>query len=162
MPIRNLAELPELMAPNQCLMGIDYGSKHIGLAIADPGFSIASSLAVIERGKLSAVVAELEKHIKNRNVGALIIGLPLTLEGENSAMTQSVRTFASNLDKTIAPNMAFWDERFSTAFIQRELTERADLSRAKRAVAVDKLAAAYILQGALDFLRNSRRQNPQY
>lgn len=161
MPIRNLAELPDLMAPNQCLLGIDYGTKHIGLAIADPGFSLASPLATIERGKFAAVLAELEKHMKNRNVGALIIGLPLTLDGQTGPMAQAVRTFASNLEKAIAPDMAFWDERFSTALIQRELTERADLSRNKRAQAVDKLAAAYILQGALDFLRNTPRMTQE-
>jgi len=157
MPIRNLAELPNFIAPNQCLLGIDYGTKHIGLAVCDPGFVLASPLATLERGKLADVVAGLQKHIKERNIGALIIGLPLTLDGQLSPMAQAVRTFASNLEKAFAPEMAFQDERFSTALIQRELTERADLSRAKRAQAVDKLAAAYILQGALDFLRNQPR-----
>lgn len=154
MPIRNLAELPSLLAPSQCLMGIDYGTKLIGLAIADPGRTLASPLATLERGKLADVVAGLQTHMKARNVGALIIGLPLTLDGKTGPMAQAVRTFASNLDKAFAPDMAFWDERFSTALIQRELTERADLSRSKRAQVVDKLAAAYILQGALDYLAN--------
>lgn len=157
MPICNLSELPDLLGPNQCLMGIDYGSKHIGLAIADPGGVLASPLATIERGKLADVVQQLKKHMESRNVGALIIGLPLTLEGQTGPMAQSVRTFASNLDKAFAPNMAFFDERFSTAVIQRELTERADLSRSRRAEVVDKLAAAYILQGALDFLKEPQR-----
>lgn len=156
MPIRNLAELPDFIAPGQCLIGIDYGTKHIGLAVCDPGLALASPLVTLERGKLADVVAGLQKYIKERNAGALVIGLPLTLEGQLSPMAQSVRTFASNLDKAFVPEMAFWDERFSTALVQRELTERADLSRARRAEVVDKLAAAYILQGAIDYLRHSR------
>lgn len=157
MPIRNLAKLPGFLAPDQCLLGVDYGTKHIGLAVCDPGLSLASPLATLARGKLADVVAGLQKHMKERNAGALIIGLPLALDGQLSPMAQAVRTFASNLEKAFAPDMAWWDERFSTALIQRELTERADLSRARRAQVVDKLAAAYILQGALDFLRNQPR-----
>lgn len=154
MPICNLADLPKSLQKNQTILGVDYGSHHIGLAISDPGLSLATPLGTIERGKFSAVLAELQGYMTSRNVGALVLGLPLSLEGKDTPASQAVRTFAVNLEKAIAPNMAFWDERFSTAVIQRQLTEVADLSRAKRAAAVDKLAAAYILQGALDFLRH--------
>lgn len=156
MPIRNLAELPQFMQPNQCLLGVDYGSKFIGIAISDSNFTLASALGTIERVKFAQVLTGLQKVITERNVGGIVIGLPLTLEGKTGPAAQAARTFASNLEKAIAPNMAFWDERFSSAIINRQLIEVADMSRAKRAAVVDKLAAAYILQGALDFLRNER------
>lgn len=159
MPLRTLDEFPALLSRHQCLLGVDYGSKMIGLAISDPSLSLAAPLVVLERGKFSAVREKLEKIIKEREVGALVIGLPLQLDGKLGAMGQAVRTFASNLDKAFAPEIAFWDERFSTAMIQRELIEVADMSRAKRAAVVDKLAASYILQGALDYLKN-RKENP--
>ena len=154
MPIRKLEELPALLSPKQCLLGIDYGSKLIGLAISDPSLTLAAPLEVVERGKFSLLRAKLERLIEERAVGALVIGMPLQLDGKLGPMGQAVRTFASNLDKAFAPEMAFWDERFSTALIQRELIEVADMSRAKRAAIVDKLAASYILQGALDYLKN--------
>jgi len=156
MPICNLADLPKMLTKNQCLLGIDYGSKHIGLAICDPGLRLASPLTTIARGKFAEVLKELQKIMQNREVGALVLGLPLQLDGGTGPAAQAVRTFAVNLDKACAPAMAFWDERFSTAVIQRQLTEVADLSRARRAEVVDKLAAAYILQGALDYIQNHR------
>lgn len=154
MPIRNLADLPSFLSRGQTLMGVDYGTKFIGLAVCDPGFSLASALATVERGKFPQVVADLRKHMESRNVGALVIGLPLQMDGKTGPMAQAVRTFARNLENDFNPEMAFCDERFSTAVIQRQLTEVADMSRAKRAAVVDKLAAAYMLQGAIDFLRN--------
>jgi len=153
MPLCNLADLPRLIGKNQCLLGLDNGSKHIGVAISDPGLVLASPLCTIERGKFAATLETLRKIIQERQIGGLVIGLPLTLEGTTGPAAQSARTLASNLDKALNLPIAFQDERFSTAAIQRELTEVADLSRAKRAAAVDKLAASYILQGALDYLR---------
>jgi putative Holliday junction resolvase len=157
MPICNLADLPAKLEKNQTILGIDYGSKHIGLAIADPGLQLATPLGTIERGKFAGVLKELQGYMASRNVGALVLGLPLALDGKDTPASQSVRTFAVNLEKAIAPQMAFCDERFSSAVIQRQLTEVADLSRAKRAAAVDKLAAAYILQGALDYWRHHHK-----
>lgn len=152
MPLLDLADFKSRLPPGCGLMGIDYGSKQIGLAVSDPGLTLASPLQVVPRGKLADFVALLQKHMAERQIGGLILGLPLTLDGQTGPMAQSVRTLASNLEKAFSPLMAFWDERFSTAVIQRELIERADLSRARRAEVIDKLAAAYQLQGALDYL----------
>ena len=149
----NLADLKLL--PSQCLLGLDYGQKRIGLAIADPGLTVATPLAVLERGKLSLLITELQKLILERQVGALVLGLPLDMSGNDTPMSQSVRTLAKNLAPLNLP-ICFWDERFSTASVTRDMIERADLSRAKRANLVDAAAAAYMLQGALDRLRHSR------
>ncbi len=155
MPVRNLRDIPPFLAPGQCLLGLDNGAKHIGVAISDPGLCLASPLTTLERGKFKDLQAALTKIITERNVGAIVIGLPLQLDGQTGPAAQSARTLASNLEKAFAPHMAFWDERFSTAAIQRDLIEVADLSRAKRAALIDKMAAAYILQGALDFLKQN-------
>jgi len=154
MTICNLADLPALLQKDQTLLGIDYGSTLIGLAISDSRLSLASPLGTIKRGKLIAVVDELRAYITSRKVGGIVLGLPLALDGRDTPTSQAVRTFAVNLGKHDFPPISLWDERFSTKVIQRQLTEVADLSRNRRAEVVDKLAAAYILQGALDFIRN--------
>ena len=153
MPVRNLRDIPLLLTPGQCLLGLDNGAKHIGLAISDPGLSLASPLLTLERGKFKDLQEALTKIIKERAIGGIIIGLPLQLDGQSGPAAQSARTLASNLEKAFAPNMVLWDERFSTAVMQRELICVADMSRSKRAAIIDKLAAAYMLQGALDFLK---------
>lgn len=153
MPVRNLQDLPALLTKGQCLLGLDNGAKHIGLAISDPGLSLATPLTTLERGKFKDLSEQLAKIVQERNIGAIIIGLPLQLDGQTGPAAQSARTLASNLDKSLALNLAFWDERFSTKVMQRELIDVADMSRAKRAAVIDKLAASYMLQGALDYLR---------
>lgn len=153
MTICNLTDLRAKLQKDQTLLGIDHGSKLLGLATCDSALMLATPLTVLKRGKLSEVVVELQKYITSRNVGGIVLGLPLGLDGKDTPTTQSVRTFAVNLGKQGFPPICFWDERFSTKVIQRQLTEVADLSRNRRAEVVDKLAAAYILQGALDFLR---------
>jgi putative Holliday junction resolvase len=152
MPVCNLADLKLL--PTQCLLGLDYGQKRIGLAIADPGLTVATPLAVLERGKLGELVVALQTIITERGVGALVLGLPLDMNGNDTPMSQSVRTLAKNLAPLNLP-ICFWDERFSTASVTRDMIERADLSRAKRAAVVDAAAAAYMLQGAVDFLKKN-------
>ena len=157
MPIRNLADLPAFLTRGQTLLGLDYGEKRIGLAICDPDFSLASPLAVVERGKLGPTLAEIAKIMTERNVGALVIGLPLGLDGKDTPTTQAVRTFASNVLKAWPEaKVALWDERFSTAAVERQMIEVADMSRAKRGEVVDRAAAAYMLQGAIDYLRAKR------
>lgn len=154
MPIHPLADLPPLLARGSCLLGLDYGSKHIGVAISDPGLCVASPLCTIERTTFARVLDKIRQIMAARTIGGFVIGLPLQLDGSTGPAAQAARTFARNLDQALGLPLALWDERFSTAVIQRDLTERADLSRAKRAAIVDKLAASYILQGALDYLRN--------
>jgi putative Holliday junction resolvase len=151
MPILALAELRSTLAPRQRLMGLDVGEKTIGLAISDSDFRVATPVDTIRRTKFAADAARLAQLIGERGVGGLIIGLPVNMDGSEGPRCQSVRQFAANLLQRMALPIAFWDERLSTAAVTRVMLE-ADVTRARRARAVDKMAAAYILQGALDAL----------
>jgi putative Holliday junction resolvase len=132
------------------LLGLDVGTKTIGTALCDAGWSIASPAELIRRAKFGADKAALEKLIAAQAVRGLVIGLPLNLDGSDSPRTQSVRAFARNMEPTGLP-ILLWDERWSTQAVTRTLLD-ADASRARRAELVDKMAAAYILQGAIDAL----------
>lgn len=158
MAVCNLSDLISLLKPGQCLLGLDPGSVVLGLAIADPSGAVASPLKGLARGKFTQDAQELAKIIRERNVGGLVIGLPKNMDGTEGPAAQSVRTFASNLLKKADLPVAdipivFWDERMSTAAVTRLMLED-DMSRQKRLNKVDQAAAAYILQGALDALRN--------
>jgi putative Holliday junction resolvase len=130
------------------LLGLDVGTKTIGTALCDAGWSIASPAELIRRTKFTADRAALDGLATRQAVRGLVIGLPLNLDGSESPRTQSVRAFARNLESGGLP-ILLWDERWSTQAVTRTLLE-ADASRARRAELVDKLAAAYILQGAID------------
>jgi putative Holliday junction resolvase len=130
------------------LLGLDVGTKTIGAALCDAGWSIASPAALFRRTKFTADKAALEKLIAAQAVRGLVIGLPLNLDGSDSPRTQSVRAFARNMEPVGLP-ILLWDERWSTQAVTRTLLD-ADASRARRADLVDKMAAAYILQGAID------------
>ena len=132
------------------LAGLDVGTKTIGIAICDAGWTIASPAETIERTKFSVDAAKLRAIVAAQSIRGIVVGLPLNLDGTDSPRTQSVRQFARNIDALGLP-ILLWDERWSTAAVTRTLRE-ADASRARRAVLVDKLAAAYILQGAIDSL----------
>lgn len=130
------------------LLGLDVGTKTIGAALCDAGWSIASAAELIRRTKFTADKAVLEKLIAAQAVRGLVIGLPLNLDGSDSPRTQSIRAFARNMEAVGLP-ILLWDERWSTQAVTRTLLD-ADASRARRAELVDKMAAAYILQGAID------------
>jgi len=130
------------------LAGLDVGTKTIGIAICDAGWTIASPAETIQRTKFSVDNAKLRALFIAQSVKGLVIGLPLNLDGSDSPRTQSVRAFARNVDALGLP-ILLWDERWSTQAVTRTLLA-ADASRARRAELVDKLAAAYILQGAID------------
>jgi putative holliday junction resolvase len=132
------------------LLGLDVGTKTIGTALCDAGWSIASPAELVKRTKFSADRMALERLITAQAVRGLVIGLPLNLDGSDSPRTQSVRAFARNMEST-GPPILLWDERWSTQAVTRTLLD-ADASRARRAELVDKMAAAYILQGAIDAL----------
>ncbi len=157
MAIRKPTELKENLGEGQRLLGLDVGTKTLGLAISDRSLSIATPLETLKRTKFTADAGRLRRIIAERNVGALVIGLPVSMDGTEGPRCQSVRQFAANLLETIDIEIAFWDERLSTAAVERMLIE-ADMSRQRRAEVVDKLAAAYILQGALDRLRRSGKE----
>ena len=154
MPIYYLEELRSVMRPGTRLLGLDLGSKTIGLAISDPALMVASPIDTIRRTKFGKDAAELEQLMASRDVGGLVLGLPINMDGSEGPRCQSTRQFAANLDQcgTEQP-IAFWDERLSTAAVERVLIDEADMSRRKRASVIDKMAAAYILQGALDRLQ---------
>lgn len=132
------------------LAGLDVGTKTIGLALCDAGWTIASPAETIRRAKFTVDRAILRDFCARQSVRGLVIGLPLSLDGSDSPRTQSVRAFARNVGDLGLP-ILLWDERWSTQAVTRTLLA-ADASRARRAELVDKLAAAYILQGAIDAL----------
>ena len=142
------------MRPGNRLLGLDLGSKTIGLALSDPAFMVASPIDTIRRTKFGKDAAELDRLIADRGVGGLVLGLPINMDGSEGPRCQSTRQFATNLiQRGMEQPIVFWDERLSTAAVERMLIDEADMSRRKRADVVDKMAAAYILQGALDRLR---------
>ena len=147
---RTLQELKAEMPLDTCLMGLDLGSKTIGLAIADPTGVIASPLATIRRRKFTNDARALVKIIDARNVGGLVFGLPVNMDGEEGPRCQSTRQFAANFLERRGIGIAFWDERLSTSAVEKFLIGEADMTRKRRAEVIDKMAAAYILQGALD------------
>jgi putative Holliday junction resolvase len=130
------------------LLGLDVGTKTIGTALCDAGWSIASPAELIKRTKFGADKTALETLIRAQAVRGLVVGLPLNLDGSDSPRTQSIRAFARNIEPVGLP-ILLWDERWSTQAVTRTLLD-ADTSRARRAELVDKMAAAYILQGAID------------
>ncbi|WP_375465094.1 Holliday junction resolvase RuvX [uncultured Methylobacterium sp.] len=134
------------------LIGIDLGTKTIGLALSDLGRQIASPLETIRRVKFTPDVARLKTLCAQHAVGGLVIGLPLNMDGSEGVRVQSTRSFVRNLKPLLDLPVLFYDERLSTAVVTRALIE-ADTSRARRSQLVDKLAAAYILQGCLDRMR---------
>jgi len=154
MILANPADLREVAPPGRRLMGLDVGTKTIGLALSDTRRVIATPLETMRRRRFREDAARLIALIDAREVGGLVIGLPLTLAGTNGPRTQSVRQFARNLVALRDLPVAFWDERLSTAAVTREMIA-ADLTRKRRAEVVDRVAAAYILQGCLDYLARS-------
>jgi len=151
MPLLPIAELKPLLARDQRLLGLDLGTKTIGLALSDLTHMVATPLSTIARTKFMADADALLKVIDKQGVGALVLGLPISMDGTEGPRCQSTRQFAANLMKLRDLPIGLWDERLSTAAVTRTLLE-ADTSRKRRGEVVDKMAAAYILQGALDAL----------
>ena len=153
MAVLDLALLKSVLPPGSRLIGLDLGEKTIGLSLSDTLLSVASPLETLKRGKFSVNAGELHRLIKEHGVGGLVVGLPLNMDGSEGPSAQSARAFARNFVNLHDMPIVFWDERLSTAAVTRTLLE-ADSSRKRRAEVVDKMAAAYILQGALDRLRH--------
>jgi putative Holliday junction resolvase len=159
MPIRNPAEFKAILAPGERLMGLDLGTKTIGLAICDTLLMNAHPLKTLARGKFRDDAATLQQLRREHRIGALVIGLPINMDGSEGPRAQATRAFAQNLLGIDDPVIGFWDERLSTAAVTRGMIE-ADLSRKRRAAMVDRAAAAYILQGVLDRLAYAARVDP--
>jgi putative Holliday junction resolvase len=150
----NLEELTGLKAEER-LLGLDVGTKTIGLALSDVERRVASPLETIRRTKFSADAQRLLEIAAKQGVAALVIGLPINMDGSEGPRAQSVRGFARNIRSLTHMPLAFWDERLSTSAAERALLE-ADLSRKRRSELIDKTAAALILQGALDRMNFGR------
>lgn len=158
MILEALEDLRLEMAARSRLLAIDPGEKTLGLAISDSALMLASPLETIRRSKFKADAERLRAICTERNVGGLVIGLPVNMDGSEGPRCQSVRQLGQNLvGLGFTQPIAFWDERLSTSAVERFLIDEADLSRRRRAQVVDKMAAAYILQGALDYLANDAR-----
>jgi putative Holliday junction resolvase len=141
--------------PGMRLLGLDLGEKTIGLALSDTMCSIATPMQTLKRGKFAADAAQLDIIISAQGVGGLVVGLPLNMDGSDGPSAQSARAFGRNWAARSPLPVVMQDERLSTSAVTRTLLE-ADTSRRRRDDVVDKMAAAYILQGALDRLRNLR------
>lgn len=148
-PASPLAALP----PSGKLLGLDLGTKTIGVAVSDGMRYSATPLETIARTKFTADAARLTALVAENQAVGIVLGLPLNMNGSEGPRAQSTRAFARNLSRLVAIPIAFWDERLSTSAVTRTLIA-ADVRRDKRAEVVDKLAASYILQGALERLRN--------
>ncbi len=157
MPVLDLADLPAAAPPNTPIVGLDLGEKTIGVAVSDVTRTIASPMELIRRSQFTKDAEALFKLMAGRGASTLVIGLPANMDGSEGPRVQSVRAFARNLlrlrDDLV---IAFWDERLSTAGVERFLIEELDLSRKRRANVVDRTAAAWILQGALDRLKDAQ------
>lgn len=151
-PTLSLEDFLATLPPQGRLIGIDPGTKTFGLALSDTRRQIASPLETIKRKKFKIDAARLLELCAEHEVAGLVIGLPLNMDGSEGPRAQATRSFARNLSGVTDLPLTYWDERLSTAAVTRTLLE-ADASRAKRADAVDKMAAAYILQGFLNRVR---------
>ncbi len=153
MPLLSMQALRAGLQRNQRLIGLDPGSKTIGLALSDVLLSLASPYSSIRRGRLRQNAAEIMAIVQKEGVGGLVVGLPLSMDGSVGPAAQSARDWAEALANATGLPTALWDERLSSAAVNRFLIEEADLSRRKRATSVDRMAAAWMLQAALDASR---------
>jgi putative Holliday junction resolvase len=156
-PILPLAEIAPLLAPRGALIGLDLGTKTIGVAASDPDRRLAAGVETVARKSFSADAARLIALAAERKAIGFVLGLPINMDGSEGPRAQSTRAFARNLARLTDLPIALWDERLSTAAVERDLIA-ADASRRKRAAVIDQHAAAFILQGALDRLARLAEQ----
>jgi putative Holliday junction resolvase len=155
MALFNITEMRSRLGREQRLLGIDLGSKAIGLALSDVGLMLASPYGSLRRGKLKANAAEIIAIGRKEGVGGLVVGLPLSMDGAAGPAAQGARDWALALSEATGLPVALWDERLSSAAVNRFLIGEVDLSRKRRGEAVDRAAAAWMLQAALDASRAS-------
>lgn len=152
MTIIDVKDLNAHLKTGQRLLGLDLGSKTIGLALSDVMRTVASPLETIKRTKFTKDANRLFELIDEHDVGALVLGMPFNMDGTEGPRCQSTRDFAINFKNLRDMPIALWDERLSTSAVERMLVNDVDMTRARRSTVIDKLAATYILQGALDAL----------
>lgn len=146
----------EAIGATSSLMGLDFGTKTIGVAISDRLQTVATPRETIKRKKFGLDADAIERLIAENEISGIVLGLPMNMDGSEGPRAQSTRAFARNLTGRISVPIFFWDERLSTVAAERALLE-ADMSRKKRALVIDNVAASYILQGVLDRLSHIRR-----
>lgn len=151
MILQDITEFASLLKPNRAICGLDLGDKTIGIAISDLRRSIATPVHTVRRVKFTLDAAELLATLAKHDIHAIILGLPLNMDGSPGPRVQSTQAFARNLEKLTSLPITFWDERLSTVAAERSLLE-SDTSRKRRREVIDQIAATYILQGALDRL----------
>lgn len=152
MPVIEPVEMKTALAPRARLLGLDLGTKTIGLAVSDSAFMVASPLQTIRRTKFTADAEQMLQIIAEKGVGGIVLGLPRNMDGTEGPRAQSTRAFAQNMTgKTDLP-IAFWDERLTSAEAERVLINQADMTRKRRGEVIDKMAAAIILQNFMDFM----------
>ena len=149
----NIKEFKQHIPAKRAILGIDYGAKRMGLAVSDLSLTIATSYKILYRKELEQDLAELKKIITEKEVGAIVIGLPLQMNGVEGEIAAEVHRFATVLVENFNLPLLLWDERLSSSAVESFLIKEVDLSRKKRAKVLDASAAAYILQGALDALK---------
>ncbi len=145
-----MADLRASLAPGARLLGLDLGSRMVGLALTDVGRMLATPAPALKRDKLGKMATALSPFIAANGVGGLVVGLPLSMDGTRGPAAQAATDWAKDLSAALALPAALWDERLSSAAVNRAMIQEADLTRKKRAAAVDSAAAAWMLQGALD------------
>lgn len=149
----NIKEFKQKLPQKKAILGIDYGSKRMGLAVSDLSLTIATAYKILYRKEMSKDLDELQKIIQEKEIGAIVMGLPLQMNGEKGQIAEEVQRFAGTLGDTFNLPIFLWDERLSSSAMESFLIKEVDLSRKKRAKVLDASAAAYILQGALDALK---------
>ncbi|MGI4799783.1 MAG: Holliday junction resolvase RuvX [Janthinobacterium lividum] len=153
MVLFNMPDLRAALVPGVRLLGLDLGTRTIGLALSDVSLMLASPYATVKRSKLAALVVEIQRISNVEHVGGLVAGLPLSLDGSFGPAAQAARDWIRSLSEATGLPAALWDERFSSSAVNRILIGDLDMTRRRRSEVVDKLAASYILQAALDASR---------
>ena len=156
MIIESVEDFAQSLKSGRALIGLDLGTKTIGVAVSDGLLSVASPLETIKRSKYTAAAARLSELIAKRDIAGIVLGLPFNMDGSEGPRCQSTRAFARNFARQSDLLITYWDERLTTVAAERALLE-ADASRKRRAEVIDNIAAAYILQGALDRLSHIKR-----
>lgn len=149
----NIKEFKLCLKPGKALLGFDFGEKRLGIAVSDLLLMTANPLKIIQRSSLEQDIKAITEIIEEKEVGALVYGLPLQMNGQEGDTAAAVRKFAEQISQHIKLPFFFWDERLSSRAVETFLIKEVDMSRAKRKQILDASAAAYILQGVLDSLR---------
>ncbi len=151
----NLFDFKQAIAPKKAIIGFDFGTKRLGVAVSDLTCTIASAYTIIERKNKTADIEKIKKIIADKEVGGMVFGLPLQMNGQEGEVATETRKFAAFVEKETGLPCAFWDERLSSSAVESFLIRDVDMSREKRKKILDASAASYILQGFLDALKKA-------